>query len=127
MVDEDNISVIPALGTRPRGRPKGSPGKRGRYITIASICEAIEDRLGCSYQEALAELLGHSMDSFYADQDKETFPKMMMQLSGKLIEQARQMPEDTSSELEELSDEELQAKQKQAVIDYIALHGIPNV
>jgi hypothetical protein len=49
----------------------------------------------------------------------------MIQLSNKLIEQARQMPDDTSDALDELTDDEIKAKQKQAVLDYIKEYGVP--
>jgi len=107
----------------PVGRPKGS--RSSKYVTINSILEAIEDALGYPYQIALAELLKWSLDDYLSGEDKETYPKMLLTLSNKVIEQARQMPEETSNELESLSEEELIEKQRQAVIDYIKTYGNP--
>lgn len=107
----------------PVGRPKGS--RSSKYVTINSILEAIEDALGYPYQIALAELVKWSLDDYVAGEDKETYPKLMMQLSNKVVEQARQMPDETTNELKTLSEDELIEKQRQAVIDYIKTYGNP--
>jgi hypothetical protein len=119
-------------GPKRSGRYKAGPGaprgsRKTKYVTINSILEAIEETLGVTYQQALAELLETSFNDYDIGLDKETYPKLMMKLSDKLVEQARQIPEDTSSELETLTDEELLEKQRLAVVEYIKTHGIPKM
>lgn len=106
--------------------PGRKPGVRStKYITINSMLASIQEALGCSYQEALADLLADARDKYELEKDVELFPKMMLKLSDKFLEQARIMPEGESSELETLTDEELLEKRKQAVLDYIDEFGIP--
>jgi hypothetical protein len=140
MIDDENISVIP--NDRPiihgpvrsgryvpgKGRPKGSKNKRGRYVTISSIIETIQETLGCSFQEAIADMLFMERQKYIDGEDQfGNYPKILMQVANKIVEQARNMPEDTDSEISELTDEELLAKQKEAVVAYIKQYGIPSV
>jgi len=134
MIDEENIPVIAPVkqigsGLAGPGRPKGSKGKpRGRYVTVASLLDTIQDTLGCSYQEAVADMLFSERAKYEAGQDNfGNYPKILMQISNKVVEQARNMPEETPSDISELTDEELKEKQRQAVIEYIKVHGVPNV
>jgi hypothetical protein len=110
MIDKSKLRI--GTGLAGPGAPKGA--KKGRYVTIASILDSIQESLGCSYQQALADLLLSSREDYETGDDKETYPKLMMQLANKVIEQARSMPEDTTPDFEAMSDEDLKelAKQK---------------
>ena len=108
------------------GRKKGTSNKKSRYVTIHSILSAIEDQFGKPYQDLLVDLLQTSLTKYELNEDPDTYPKLMMHLSNKLIEQARTIPEDTQSDLESLTTEELEEKHRQVVIDYINQYGVPN-
>lgn len=92
------------------GRPKGS--STTRYITINSMIDAIQKALGCTFQEAYAELLLESREAYYDKSDLKTYPRMMEAAANKFVEQAKTQPDDTPS-TEEMTDEELEARAKE--------------
>lgn len=93
-----------------KGRAKGySPVK---YVTINSMIEEFQKTLGCSFQEAWAELMLEARDKYASGDDTKTYPRMMENALFKFVENPRNQPDDTKAELDGLTDDEL-AKQAQ--------------
>lgn len=114
------MSSIPNIsptrgGPRPgAGRPKNT--KSTRYVSINSMCAAIQNSLGITYQEALGDLVEELRNEFFAletgKRGRCKYPEFMLSLMNKLVEPARREAMDDAAEednIDKMSDEELHA------------------
>lgn len=90
------------------GRPRGS--KSRTYITIQSVLEEIQSKLGCEWHQAYAELLLQTRELWESGEDKKgMYIRMMEGGLATFVEKPKQMPADTT-EYQEMTDEQLKAK-----------------
>jgi hypothetical protein len=78
------------------------------------LTAAIQERLGCSFQDAYADLMGQAREAYVEGTDRSLYPKLMIATANKIVENPVQKTEDVPPETSEMTDEELIARAKQA-------------